>query len=335
LTTLTAFLEARMTKPIRWGILATGWIAERFTDDLKLLDGALVTAVGSRSDESAERFAAAYAIPHAHGSWQALADDPDVDVVYVATPHSAHYEATKLCLAAGKAVLCEKPFTLDTPTAQELVDLATADNLFLMEAMWTRTNPAIRRMLELVADGAIGEVTSVEASFGVQGPFEPSHRLRDPKLGGGALLDLGVYPLTVAHIFLGDPSEIRAWASLYPEGTDANTGIVLGHPSGAVATLHCGSMGESAQRATVVGTHGRFEIPQPFFTPDRFTMVRRGDAEEISMPLRGHGMGYEAEEVMRCLREGLLESPLVSHEITLAMMRTCDIIREQIGVSYT
>jgi predicted dehydrogenase len=323
-----------MTTPIRWGILATGWIAERFTDDLKLLSGATVAAVGSRSAEPAERFAAQYAIPHVHASWQALAADPDVDVVYVATPHSAHHAATKLCLEAGKAVLCEKPFTLDLATSQDLVDTARAKGLFLMEAMWTRTNPAVRRMLELVADGAIGEVVAVEANFGVAGPFGPEHRMRAPELGGGALLDLGVYPITYAHLFLGAPTDIRAWASLYPEGTDANTGMIFGYPSGAVATLHCGSVGESSQRATVVGSTGRIEVPAPFFVPDRFTLVRGGEREEFSMPLRGHGMGYEAEEVMRCLREGLTESPLMTHEETLSVMSTLDAVRAQLGVSY-
>jgi predicted dehydrogenase len=320
--------------PIRWGILATGWIATSFTEDLKLLPGAIVAAVGSRTQEAAERFAATHAIPRAHGSWQALAEDPDIDVVYVATPHPAHYAATKLCLDAGKAVLCEKPFTLDRPSAAALVDLARSRDLFLMEAMWTRANPAIRRVAELVADGAIGEVTSVYADFGLQGPFEPTHRLRALELGGGALLDLGVYPITLAHLLLGVPDEIRAWAKLNPEGSDARTGVLFGYASGALALLQCGIMGETSQRASIIGTAGRIEIPRLFFRPDRFTLYRGGEAEEFEVPYLGNGMNHEAAEVMRCLRAGEKESPLVPHRTSLEIMAILDDIRAQIGVVY-
>jgi predicted dehydrogenase len=320
--------------PIRWGILATGWIAKSFTEDLKLLPGAIVAAVGSRSQESAERFAATHAIPRAHGSWAALADDPEVDVVYVATPHPAHFAATKLCLEAGKAVLCEKPFTLDRESTAALVDLARSRDLFLMEAMWTRANPAIRRVAELVADGAIGEVTSVYADFGIQGPFDPTHRIRSLELGGGALLDLGVYPITLAHLLLGVPDEIRSWAKLNPEGSDAHTGMILGYESGALALLQCGIVGETSQRASIIGTTGRIEIPRLFFRPDRFTLARGDQAEEFEVPYLGNGMNHEAAEVMRCLRAGEKESPLVPHQTSLEVMGILDAVRAQIGVRY-
>jgi len=322
------------TRPIRWGILATGWIAEGFTSDLKLLPDAEIAAVGSRTLAAARAFAGTHAILRAHGSWHALADDPDIDVVYVATPHSAHHQAAKLCLEAGKAVLCEKPITLDLSTAEDLVGTARANGVFLMEAMWMRTNPAIRQIAELIADGAIGEVTAVQADFGLQGPFPPEHRLRARELGGGALLDLGVYPVTLAHLILGAPDSVAAWASLTPERTDRNTAVILGYDSGAVATVHCGFVGETGQRATITGTLGRIELPRYFYRPDRFTLVRSGEEDEIEVPLRGNGLGYEAEEVMRCLREGLLESPVVPHSATLAVMRTLDEARAQIGVTY-
>jgi predicted dehydrogenase len=321
--------------PIRWGILATGGIAAKFTEDLTRLPDAEVAAVGSRSLAAAETFAATHGIPRAYGSWQELAADPDVDVVYVATPHSAHHAATTICLNAGKAVLCEKPFTLDVATTQDLVSLARARGLFLMEAMWMRTNPAIRRIAELVADGAIGEVRHIAADFGLAGPFPPGHRLRAPELGGGALLDLGVYPVTFAHLFLGPPQFVTAWASLLPEGTDENTGIVLGYAGGAVATLHCGLRGETGRRATITGTDGRVELPRGFFHPDRFTVVRGGEVTETLMPLEGNGMGHEAEEVMRCLRAGLLESPVIPLDATLEVMSTLDAVRAQIGVRYS
>jgi len=320
--------------PIRWGILATGGIATQFTEDLALLPDARVTAVGSRSLAAARAFADAHSIVHAHGSWQELADDPDVDVIYVATPHNAHHAAATVCLQGGKAVLCEKPFTLDLRTSEDLVATARAKGLFLMEAMWMRANPAIRRIAGLVADGAIGDVTHVYGDFGIQGPFEPSHRLRAPELGGGALLDLGVYPVTFAHLFLGTPDSVVARASLTPEGTDQNTALILGYASGALATLQCGILGETGQRATISGTVGRIELPRHFYRPDRFTLVRGEGAEQIEIPLRGNGMGYEAEEVMRCLRAGLTESPLIPLSATLEIMGTLDIARAQIGVTY-
>jgi predicted dehydrogenase len=320
--------------PIRWGILATGRIATEFNEDLRLLPDAEVVAVASRSDDAARVFAEAHGIPRAYGSWQALADHPGVDVVYVATPHSAHYEATKLCLEAGKPVLCEKPFTLDLATAQDLVSTARANNVFLMEAMWTRTNPCIREVLALVADGEIGEITAVDADFGIVGPFPPSHRLRARELGGGALLDLGVYPITIAHLFLGVPETILAWASRGPEGTDENTGLVLGYASGGVATLHCGIIGETGQRATITGTLGRVELPRHFYKPDAYTVVRGDDVQETQIQMRGHGMVYEAEEVMRCIRQGELESPLMPHATTLEVMGILDEARSQIGVVY-
>jgi predicted dehydrogenase len=326
-------------KPIRWGILATGGIAGQFTEDLLRLPDAEVVAVGSRTAEAARTFAGRYGIGRAHGSWSALAEDPDVDVVYVATPHSAHHAATKLCLEAGKSVLCEKPFTLDLPTTQDLVDTARSRGLFLMEAMWMRTNPAIRRIQELVAEGAIGEPTHVQADFGVQGPFPEGHRMRAPELGGGALLDLGVYPITFAYLFLGRPDALRAWASLHPEGTDANTGLIFGYASGAIATLQCGMLGETSQRATVTGTDGRIEVPRLFFRPEGFTLTRAtgpraGVAEQVDVPIEGNGMVYEAREVHRCLREGLTESPLVPLDSSLELMRLLDDIRALIGVTY-
>jgi predicted dehydrogenase len=321
-------------EPIRWGILATGGIATRFTEDLALLPDAVVAAVGSRSLQPAQAFAQKHNIPQAHGSWQALADDEGVDVIYVATPHSAHHAATMVCLEAGKAVLCEKPFTLDAVTSEELVNTARAKGLFLMEAMWMRTNPNIQRIVELIADGAIGEITHVYADFGVVGQFPIGHRMRAPELGGGALLDLGVYPVTFAHLFLGVPESVQACAALTPEGTDQNTALLLGYASGATATVHCGFVGETPQRAVITGTTGRIEVDRHFYRPDGFTLVRGGEAEQISLPVRGNGMAYEAEEVMRCLRGGLTESPVIPLSATLDVMRTMDAARAQIGVTY-
>lgn len=319
----------------RWGILATGYIAGRFAEDLRFVPGAELVAVGSRTRESAELFAQRHGASRAYASWAELAADPEVDVVYVATPHAAHHEATMACLAGGKAVLVEKPCTLDLASSTELIETARARGLFLMEAMWMRTNPLILRVLELIADGAIGEVTHVRADFGAAGPFPPEHRMRARTLGGGALLDLGIYPLSLAHLLLGVPQHVRAWARISPELVDENTGIVLGWDSGAVATLSCGMIGATAVTAAITGTTGRIDLPEPFYRPGAAVLHRAGaEPETIAADLTGGGYQYEAIEVQRCLAAGLIESPLVPHSATLEVMALLDDIRARIGVSY-
>lgn len=319
----------------RWGILATGGIATSFVQDLRLLPDAEVVACGSRQPDTARAFADRHGIPRAHGTWTELANDPDVDVVYVATPHAFHHAATRLCLDAGKAVLCEKPFTLDRASSAELIDMATKRTIFLMEAMWTRCNPAIRRIQELIADGAIGEVTTVHADFGVAGPFEPTHRMRARALGGGALLDLGVYPITLAHLVLGAPTAITSWCHLGPEGVDENTGLILGYPDGAIASLSCGILGTTRNTAAITGTRGRIDLTGLFFQPRGFTLVRAGaEPEQVDLSFPGAGYHFEAAEVHRCLAAGLIESPLVPHATTLEIMGILDTIRAQLGVSY-
>ncbi|MGI5250032.1 Gfo/Idh/MocA family protein [Actinacidiphila glaucinigra] len=324
-------------RKVRWGILATGGIAASFAEDLRdLKDDAEIVAVGSRRLESARAFADRFGIPRAYGSWTELADDEGVDVVYVATPHSAHRVAAGLCLRAGRSVLCEKPFTVNAVEARELADLARTHGRFLMEAMWTYCNPVVRRLTELVADGAIGEVRSVHADFGLAGPFDPGHRLLDPALGGGALLDLGVYPVSFAHLLLGEPDEVQAWAHLTEDGVDDNTGMLLGYDSGAVAVLSCSLTADTARTAVVTGSAGRIEVPAGFFHPDRFVLRREGrEPEEFGAPDDGlRGLQHEAAEVMRCLRAGERESPLVPLEGSLAVMRTLDTVRDRIGVRY-
>jgi predicted dehydrogenase len=322
-------------KNVRWGILGTGGIASTFAADLPLVPGAELAAVGSRTSAAAAAFAERHGFARAHGSWAELAADPEVDVIYVATPHAFHFDAAMACLAGGKAVLCEKPMTLDLASSTRLVQEARDRGLFLMEAMWMRCNPAVRRIVELIAEGAIGEVTNLHADFGLQGPFEATHRLLDPALGGGALLDLGVYPLNLAHLILGSPTAVHSWARLTPEGVDDNTGMLLGYASGAVAALSCSLVGETRNAASITGTLGRIDLPQGFFVPRSFVLRRVGAAaEEISYPFEGSGYFYEAAEVQRCLGEGLPESPLMPHATTLELMRQMDEIRAQIGVVY-
>ncbi|MFG3015578.1 Gfo/Idh/MocA family protein [Streptomyces cinerochromogenes] len=325
-------------RSVRWGILATGGIAAAFAADLVDLADAEIVAVASRRRESAEAFAERFGVERAYGDWESLAADADVDVVYVATPHAAHRAAAGLCLEAGRNVLCEKPFTLNLREAEELVALAREHGRFLMEAMWMYCNPLVRRLKALVDDGAIGPVRTVHADFGLAGPFPAVHRLRDPRLGGGALLDLGVYPVSFAQLLLGEPDGIAASAVLSPEGVDLQTGAVLSWESGALASLHCSIVGGTAVTASVTGARGRIDVPSGFFHPDRFVLHRDGrDPEEFTAdPADGPrtSLRHEAAEVMRALRAGEKESPLVPLEGTLAVMRTLDAVRERIGVRY-
>ncbi|GAB3869035.1 Gfo/Idh/MocA family protein [Dactylosporangium cerinum] len=324
-----------MADRIRWGILSTGSIASTFVEDLRLLPDAVVSAVGSRTSASAERFAAKHGIPRAHGSWQALVDDPEVDAIYVATPHTAHFDATMLSLAAGKATLTEKPFTLDVASSEVLVDTARAAGVFLMEAMWMRCIPAVRRMVELVQGGAIGEPTAVHADFGMQVPRDESHRLWSRTLGGGALYDVGIYPVTFAQLFLGAPSSVHAWARMTDGGVDQNTGMLFGYDSGAVAALTCGLVGDTARRATITGTTGRIEVARDFFHPQGFTVWHGDEAEQIDLPFEGAGYHFEAAEVHRCLREGRTESPLVPLAETLDILTVLDVVRVKVGLDYS
>jgi predicted dehydrogenase len=337
---------------IRWGILATGSIAQRFTEDLRLVPDAEVVAVGSRTAAAAQTFAQRYAIPRAYGTWAELAADPEVDVVYVATPHAFHYAAALTCVRGGKAVLVEKPFTLDVPSSERLIEAAGQHRVFAMEAMWTRCLPAVRRLRDLLDEGAIGEVTTVRADFGVQGPFAATHRMRDPALGGGALLDLGIYPVTLAHLALGVPDTIQALAQLTPEGVDANTGLLLGYGSrtgpgrgavpdapsrtglSAIAALTCGLSGDTGTHGSITGTTGRIELSAPFFRPKHLVLHRDGEATTVEAGFSGWGFHFEAAEVNRCVQAGLLESPLVPHATTLEVLGILDAVRAQLGVAY-
>nr|WP_202437121.1 Gfo/Idh/MocA family oxidoreductase [Streptomyces sp. SID5910] len=313
-------------------------MAATFTADLVDLPDAEVVAVASRTEASAKAFAERFGIPRAYGDWESLARDEDVDVVYVATPHASHRAAAGLCLTAGRNVLCEKPFTLNVREAEELVALARERGVFLMEAMWMYCNPLVRRLKALVDDGAIGEVRTLQADFGLAGPFPPAHRLRDPAQGGGALLDLGVYPVSFAQLLLGEPAEVTARAVLSPEGVDLQTGALLSYDGGALASLHCSITGGTPNTASVTGSEGRIDIPGGFFAPERFVLHRDGrDPEEFTAdPADGPrvSLRHEAREVMRALRAGETESPLVPLDGTLAVMRTLDAIRDRVGVRY-
>ena len=319
-----------MTEPLRWGLIGTGWIADSFAADLAFTDSGRVVAVGSRRIETANRFADRFDIPNRHASYEALVADPEVDVVYVATPHPMHHPDTLLALKAGKPVLVEKPFTMNAAEARELVAAARAEKLFLMEAMWTRFLPHIAEIRRLIADGVLGEIVTVSADHGQWFAKDPDFRLFAPELGGGALLDLGVYPVSFASMLLGAPETVVALIDPAFTGVDGQTSMLFGYASGAQAVLTCTSLARSPTRAAIVGTEARIEIDGDFYTPSPFTLVTRaGERTRYEEPHQGRGMWYQADEVARCLREGLLESPLMPLDESISIMQTMDAVLAQ------
>jgi predicted dehydrogenase len=330
-------------RPVRWGILATGKIATAFARDLALLEECEIAAVGARRQESADAFAAEHGAARAHGDYRSLVEDPDVDVVYVATPHALHREHVELAFEAGKPVLCEKAFTLTAPDAAHLVALSREKNLFLMEAMWMRCNPLVRRLQQLVATGTLGEVRQVRADLGFVVDKPATDRTLDPALGGGALLDMGIYPLTFAHLFLGGPSQVAAVAALSEAGADLDLALSLGYDSGAVASLTTTMTAWSPRTASIATDRGRIDLPAPFHHPTTVTWTPHAsdpdlglpdDPQEISEGLIGTGLAHEALEVVRCLRTGEIESPLVPLDETVELLALMDRIRAEIGVRY-
>jgi predicted dehydrogenase len=323
-------------RPVRWGILATGGIAHAFARDLALLPGCEVIAVGSRSRASADAFGDEFGVPHRHASYQALVDDPDVDVVYVSTPHPGHHAAALLAINAGKAVLVEKPFGMNAAQSREMIDAARERGTFLMEAMWTRFLPHIARMREILAAGTLGDVAYLTAEHGQWFAADPQHRLFAPDLGGGALLDLGIYPVSFASLVLGSPARITAVSDRAFTGVDATTSMIFQYHSGAHAVLTTTLRAASGNRAGVYGTAARIEIDGWFYTPTTFRVIARDgpELERFDQPYAGRGLRGQAAEVARCLRAGLLESPLMPLDETYMIMQTMDEVRRQIGLSY-
>ena len=323
-----------MTERLGWGLIGTGGIAETFAADLAFTESGRAAAVGSRRGDSANRFADRFNIPNRHASYEALVSDPDVDVVYVATPHPIHHANALLALRAGKPVLVEKAFTMNAAEAEELVATARAEGLFLMEAMWTRFLPHIAEIRRLLAEGSLGEIVTVSADHGQWFAQDPHFRLFAPELGGGALLDLGVYPVSFASMVLGKPDRITALIDPAFTGVDGQTSMLFGHSSGAQAVLTCTLSAKSPTRGAIVGTDARIEIDGNFYAPSSFDLISRtGERSRFEPPHEGHGLWYEAEEVGRCLRAGLLESPLMPLDESIEIMRTMDAVLAQAGAN--
>ena len=322
---------------LRWGVIGTGGIAASFVRDAAALPDTRIVAVGSRSQESADRFGDEHDVPRRHPSYSSLVEDPEIDAVYVATPHPMHAENALAAIAAGKHVLVEKAFTMNAAEAVAVVDAARAAGVFCMEAMWTRFLPHAVRIRRLIADGAIGEVRTVTADLGMNFPPDPGHRLYAPELGGGALLDLGIYPVSWVFMVLGTPTSVTAVAEPAFTGVDGQTTAVLRYPDGVHGIATCTLWARTARRAWIAGTEGIIDVDPDFYTPTSFTLRRAGaepERFERTHELAGEGKGlrYEAAEVARCVREGLLESPAMPLDQSVDIMRTLDEIRRQTGM---
>lgn len=320
------------TEPLRWGIAATGQIAANMAEALDTLPDATITAVGSRSQASADDFAHRFAIPKAHGSYDALYDDDDVDIVYIASPHSHHHAMTVSALDAGKHVLCEKAFAINAAQARDMVDAARRNDRFLMEAMWTWFIPAVVELRHRVLDGVIGEVKLVDANFGIS-VSEPNGRHRRPDLAGGALLDLGVYPITFARYLLGDPVEVKAIGTLTDQGVDATVSGVVSYPSGAMGVFETSLDMLTNLRASVFGTLGRIDVDPPFWFTSGFTVRVTGE-DPVRVDVANQGLAHEAAHAMQRIRGGHRESDVISLATTVSTMDLLDEIRSQIGVVY-
>lgn len=323
------------THSIRWGILATGGIAHAFTQDLRTA-GLDIAAVGSRRADSAREFAEQYGIPRAHGSYEDLVADPDVDIVYVASPHSHHAAHALLALEAGKNVLIEKAVTLDAAEAIAIRDAAAERGLLAMEAMWTRYLPHMVRIRELVASGALGEVRTVIADHTQRITDDPNHRLNALELGGGALLDLGIYPVSFAVDILGPATDARALGRLGETGADTEASIALRHLSGAVSSIATSSRAAGPNTAHVVGTEARIDIDRVWYTPTSFRLVGPdGDVrEEYISRIEGRGMQFQALYAEELLRAGRTDGDILPFAESVAIMQTLDDIRAQLGVVY-
>lgn len=324
-----------MDKITRWGIIGPGKIAEKFARDLAVLPQARLQAVASRSAERAGQFASKFNVPQHFDDYEAMLKSGDVDAVYISTPHTGHHACTLLSLRHRIPVLCEKPIAVHSAQLRDMVAASRANQTFLMEALWTRFLPSIKKVQEILASGELGTITSIKADFGFLADFNPESRLFDPHLAGGALLDIGIYPLFLAHLLLGKPSQITALATLGSTGVDEETGILLKYPGGAMAHLHTTIRANTKTEAYIYCTHGTIYLHTRWYSTTTMSILRNGQAPDfLRFDYRCGGFSYQTEEVMRCIGQGLMESPELTLDFSLSLMETMDTIRQKIGLVY-
>lgn len=324
-----------MSQEFKWGILGTGGIARAFARDLTFLNNHLVAAVGSRTKEKAEEFAIEFPGCTAHGSYEKLVTNPEIDAIYVATPHPMHFTNTILALKAGKPVLCEKPFSINASQARAMVEASIENNVALLEAMWMRFLPHIHQVRKIITSGVLGDIISVTADHGQRLADQGIARLVEPSLAGGALLDLGIYPVSFAHMVLGVPEKVQASAVMTDKGVDASTSILFTYASGAQAILTTTMIAQTPCRAVVSGVNGWLEIDRTFYNPTTMRVhLYDGTTTEYPSNYQGHGLREQAIEFANIVRTGKFESEYLTHKHTLEIMELMDLIRDKIGLKY-
>ena len=324
-----------MSQEFKWGILGTGGIARAFARDLTFLNNHIVAAVGSRTQEKAEEFAIEFPGCTAHGSYEKLVTNPEIDAIYVATPHPMHLTNTILALKAGKPVLCEKPFSINASQARAMVEASIENNVALLEAMWMRFLPHIHQVRKIITSGVLGDIISVTADHGQRLADQGIARLVEPSLAGGALLDLGIYPVSFAHMVLGVPEKVQASAIMTDKGVDASTSILFTYASGAQAILTTTMIAQTPCRAVVSGVNGWLEIDRTFYNPTTMRVhLYDGTTTEYPSNYQGHGLREQAIEFANIVRTGKFESEYLTHKHILEIMDLMDLIRDKIGLKY-
>jgi len=320
---------------INWGIIAPGKIAKKFATAIQGVNGATLYSVASRDVNRAQAFADQYAVETVARDYQALIADPKVDVIYIASPHTFHTEQSIACLSAGKPVLCEKPMSINSKQAKSVFDAAKNNNTFYMEAVWTRFMPMLAEVRAIIDSGRIGDIQTAQASFGIDAPFSPQHRLYDPMLAGGALLDVGIYTITFAQwLMQTSPTQITAAAQLGETGIDERTAVILRYPEGQLLTLNAAINSKSNHEAWIFGSKGQIKL-SAFWQCQEVTIHTDGKRESIKIPHRINGYEGEIEEVNRCLRASKIESDIFPWCESLAVMQIMDEARRQIGLRYS
>lgn len=324
-----------MSEKVRWGILGLGNIAGKFAGDLLLIENAFLQGVASRDKLKAKNFAEKYNAISAYEGYDALANDPEIDIIYIATPHTFHFEHTMLCLRAGKAVLCEKPMAMNANDAKIMMDEAKKRNLFLMEGLWTRFIPGTKKVLDLIVNDAIGEIEFIKADFGFKGDGNLESRVYNKSLGAGSLLDIGIYPVYLSLLLLGVPDAIRVIANYTKTGVDASCSMLFEYDGGIKAYLESTILADTPVEALIYGSKGSLQIHSRFHHPREITVKRNdGNTESFTIDYKGEGYYHEIFEVMNCLQHGLTESPKMPHSMSLQLMQILDGVREKIGLVY-
>lgn len=320
---------------VKFGIIGLGKVAHKFAHDLALVDGCVLQAVGSRNLKKARKFATEHQATQFYSSYEEVAADPEIAIIYIATPHVFHFENTMMCLHAGKAVICEKPFAMNLEEVEIMIQTAKDKNLFLMEALWTRFIPSTLKVIELMEQNTIGKIHSIQANFGYVATTEPTSRLIARELGGGSLLDIGIYPIFISLLLLGTPVETASIAQLSKTGIDQHCAMLMKFKNGATAILESTFLTMTSNEAALYGSKGKITMQAPFHHTEKIVVEINGtEPYQIASPMIGNGYAHEIEEVKNCLIAGKIESDKMSFINSLELIKTLDLIRSQVNLTY-